>query len=265
MCDMHSGSPVALFPDKQMQLKSCNHSPTELQRIIHRQFVEVCDTVRASRNGARVVVINLGDAIEGLHHGTKQVISPYLTDQKKIHVELMNDLGNRIGGWDKLFYIDGTPAHAGEEEFDIAKDLGAEMCGESSTWPELRAMVDGSNKLLWTAHHGTAAGNELGRGNALRNRLRNIYFETLAENKPQPDLVVYADRHEHRHEVFEGRPGLEIHGFLAPAWKVKDGYTYKVASLSDPNVGALVITVDNNAVDHKFLTLEVEQDRTVTI
>lgn len=260
MCDMHSGSPFALFPDKQMQFRSCNHSPTALQKIIYGQFVETCEYVKSIRKGARVVVINLGDAIEGMHHDSKQFITPLLNEQKLIHTELMDELYKRIDGWDKLIYIDGTPAHAGETEFDIARDLGAEPCGEVSTWPELRGMVDGTNKLLWAAHHGTAAGKELSRGNALRNRLREIQYETLREGKVAPDLVVYADRHEHRHEVFEDR----IHGFLAPAWKVKDGFTYKVAAFSDPNVGALVVTVDDK-IEHKFCTLEVEQDRTVTI
>lgn len=262
MCDMHSGSPFALFPDKQMQFKSCNHSPTPLQKIIYRQFMEACEHIQDAKRGARHVVINLGDAIEGMHHDSKEYITPYLFEQKMIHTELMNEFGKRAG-WDKLYYIDGTPAHAGEAEFDIARKLGAEPCGESSTWPELRGMIDGSNTLLWAAHHGTAAGKELSRGNSLRNKLREIYYESQAEGKAHPDLVVYADRHEHRHEQFERGKSM-IHGFLAPAWKVKDGYTYKVAAFSDPNVGALVVTIDDE-IKHKFLTLEVEQDRTVTI
>lgn len=263
MCDMHSGSPFSLFPDRQMQFKSLNHSPTDLQKIIYRQFAETCEKIKDTRRGGRHVVINLGDAIEGMHHQSKEVITPYYFEQKTIHITLMDDFSKRVGGWDKLYYIDGTPAHAGENEFDIANDLGAIPSPYGSTWPELRGMIDGTNKILWCAHHGTAAGRELSRGNALRNRLKEIYYETLAESKPQPDLVVFADRHEHRHEQVERGDSL-IHGFLAPAWKVKDGFTYKVAAFSDPNVGALVITIDND-VQYKFHTLEIEQDRTITI
>ena len=273
MADMHSGSPYSLFPNKQMQLVSTNHSQTPLQKIIRGQFDEVCDFVKSIRTGKRVIVINMGDAIEGLHHSTKEVITQYLVYQQKIHVELMTELSDRIGGWDKLIYINGTPAHAGEAEFEIAKDLGAEYYRQSldegdegeSTWPELRAMIEGTNKIMWAAHHGPAAGRELSRGVSLRNKLKEIYYRCMATGKVHPDFVVWADKHEHRHGMWEDeRNGHIIHGFICPSWKAKDSYVYKVAALEDPNIGALVLEVGED-IKYHFKTLEIEQDKMVTI
>jgi len=270
IADFHSGSPFALYPNKQLQLKGGNISPNPLQSIIYRQFVEVCTGVREIRKGKRLIIKVVGDAVEGIHHATKELITPYYIDQKTIHLELMTELMERVkfAKGDTLYYVDGTPAHAGETEYAIADDLHAvpyvKGGGENDglyTWPIIKGKINGVE--VWTAHHGSGAGGELARGNALRNKLREIYYSCKADGLNIPRVVVMADRHEHRHERFE-RGGDVIDGFLLPAWKVKDGYIYKVSPFSRPSIGALVVTY-GKLITWQFLTMEVRQDEVINL
>jgi hypothetical protein len=270
IADFHSGSPYALYPNKQLQLKGGNISPNPLQSIIYRHFVETCDKVRELRKGKRLIIKVVGDAVEGIHHATKELITPYCIDQKTIHLEIMTELMERVkfSKGDTLYYVDGTPAHAGETEYAIADDLGAIpfMVGSGEndglrTWPIIKGKINGVE--VWTAHHGSGAGAELARGNALRNKLREIYYGCKADGLSIPRVVVMADRHEHRHERFERKDEI-IDGFLLPAWKVKDGYIYKISPFARPSIGALVVTY-GKSITWQFLTMDVRQDEVIKL
>jgi hypothetical protein len=270
LADFHSGSPYALYPNKQLQLKGGNISPNSLQSIIYGQFVEVCGKVAEMRKGRRLIIKVVGDAVEGIHHATKELVTPYYIDQKTIHLELMAELLERVKYTkrDTLYYVDGTPAHAGETEYAIAQDLSAvpyvKGSGENDglyTWPIVKGRINGME--VWTAHHGSVAGGTLSRGNSLRCKLREIYFGCKADGVGVPGVVVMADKHEYRHERFEYKNEV-IDGFLLPAWKVKDGYIYKVSPFARPSVGALVI-VYGKEIRWEFLTLDVKQDEVINL
>jgi len=238
-----------------------------------RQLEDVCQQVAEARKNKRLVITVHGDATEGKHHDSRELISAYLIDQTTIHKEIMLYV-MRVTGWDKskgdaLYYLDGTPSHAGEEEYKIAHDLGAvpyeKPTEEGSvdgqyTFPVITKTIHGT--LVYMAHHGPHAGAEAMRGDALRRNLRKLAFRCNAHKQRVPRIVIYADKHDHWHETYTHADGSVIDGFIMPSWKLKDGFLYKFDPFAFSNIGAFMMTVHTDGTfEYKFMTTHIIQER----
>jgi len=199
LADLHSGSTVSLYPDKTIILTNGPRGPSALQKKIYKQWAEVLERVAVMRQDAdRLVVVNMGDAVEGDHHHTLEVVSGYLNDHQKIHLDLMHQC-KEITQYDTLYYVNGTEVHAGEDEDDIAEKLKAVLYAPgNATHPILKKTI--YKHLIFAAHHGPGAGKGWNRGNALRNKIKALDYDLRINNERVPEIVVYAHRHEHRHE-----------------------------------------------------------------
>jgi len=137
-------------------------------------------------------------------------------------------------------------------------------------------MIDASinGVTIWMAHHGPASGrNERSRGDALRNRLKDIMDQCLAKKKDPPRVVVFADKHVKAHVEYE-RGDYKIDGFLLPSWKLKDGFVYKVDPFAWSNIGSLIMVIPENGNLQggpckrgfwEWQTVDITQDERVTI
>jgi len=255
---MHSGSPVSLYPADTLHLMNGPRGPSRLQKLIYDQWAEILlATLEMRQSADRLIVINMGDGVEGLHHQSKEIISSYLTDHQKIHETLMHEC-KAITQYDTLYYVNGTPSHAGENEYDLATILGAEKYSEGNfTHPILRKRLHGH--MIYAAHHGATAGDGYHAGNALRNKIKQLDYECLVNGEPSPEMAVFADKHTKQKETVNIY-GREIQGYILPSLKLKDGFVYKVKPFAFSNIGAMVTTVTENEMISKFLTIHIEQD-----
>lgn len=260
LADMHSGSPVSLYPDEVLHLMNGPRGPSLWQRTIYQHWREILEYVALMRQDAdRLVVINMGDAVEGMHHDSKEVISSYLTDHTLIHETLMREC-KAVTEYDTLYYVNGTPSHAGENEYDLATVLMAEKYRPNEfTHPLLKKTVYG--KLIYAAHHGPAAGKGQARGNALRNYLKTLDYQARMTGQRVPDMVVVADKHDHIPEVITTQDGHKMRGYILPSMKLLDGYMYKVNPFAFSNIGAMVSTCTSSGIESEFLTIHVEQNQ----
>jgi len=258
LADMHSGSPYSLFGGETQLLMNGPRGPSARQLEIYKHWREVLDTVAEWRKGFdRLVCINAGDAVEGLHHQNKDIISPYLTDHQRIHEKLMNECKS-IVHYDTLYYVNGTLDHAGEEEFDIATVLGAERYeAQNFTHPVLKKKVCG--KLIYVAHHGPGPGRGINAGNMLRNKVKQLDYDLRRENQQSPDMVVFAHQHQHQRE----RVYFDDHftdGFILPSWKLLDSYINRVNPFAWSNIGAMISECSEAGIYSRFLTVHIEQN-----
>jgi hypothetical protein len=99
------------------------------------------------------VVWDLGDSIEGVHHGGSSLVSPEASDHAAGAIALKKE---RYAGAVKRIMISGTEAHAGkagEGDNGVAEKVGAEpdpLTGRFARW-EAWESVDGV--LVHAAHH----------------------------------------------------------------------------------------------------------------
>jgi len=274
--DLHAGSPVAPFPLRQWAMPDGNYSPTILQKILYKQLQDASEEIGRRRKGKRLIIVKLGDMVEGLHHGSKQVTSA----RRAIHEAISLELMDRIDEWtgftdgDLEYFVAGTESHVEESEERIAKDRGAEAYMPSDlaggrdgvyVFPALNITINGVPCFF--AHHGPATGEGANRGNGLRNRIKNLYLEYLENNKTMPRLVIFADKHRKHYERVWRSEKVMIDAIISPAWQVKTEFVYRIRPEALANVGCTCIEIKASGniigLENPFITIDVEQDRKV--
>lgn len=263
--DMHSGSPTALFPLKQMQLRYVNMEPTTAQRLIHRQFDDMLNRINEIKGKSRMVRVFNGDAVEGVHHSNTQIASVMLKDHKQIHTELMDYATKKIGG-DLLYYTAGTESHAGEAEEDLAKDLGAVPYNEHRyCHPILKLNING--KRFWFAHQGANPGKDgtTTKGNGLRNKLKQIHMDCLERGEVSPDVVIFSHFHHKHHEQIDTK-SKTMDGFVLPSWQMKTDWALRYFPFEVENIGGLILTCTaDGKIGWEWSCMEFESTKEIRI
>lgn len=249
LSDMHSGSSTALFLNREWQDEHQNHRPNERQKQIYKVFERCTDYTKEKRKGKRLIAVHNGDAVEGIHHNSLQICVLNKNSQAEIHTELMDTFlrkskFDRKQG-DKLFYVRGTETHVEDIETEIAKDLSAEKTPDGNyVFDHLELEVNG--RLIWFIHHGKKRGAGANEGNALRNWLRDIYWDCKKSGARPPDMVVSGHTHTPTYTNYVIRDGVGfhvIHGVVCPSWQAKTRFGYKVAPVDVNEIGAVFVEI----------------------
>ena len=272
LSDFHSGGSTALFPPKFWQFQHVNHTPTQKQKAIWKHFEKCAKEIATIRNGRRLLVFVDGDAIDGVHHMTPQVVTRDVNEQREIHQWLMDYFLREIGfekdSGDRLYYVTGTEVHVNDSENRIGEDLGAEKNGDLFAFDFLPLEVNG--RLLWFYHQGASAGKGANIGNALRNSLRNAYFENKANGTRNPDMIVTGHVHKPAYETFsmlEGESVNVMHGMILPSWQRKTRFAYKVAPSEINKIGMawFGISADGNISTPEFRIMKDDDRKPVMV
>jgi hypothetical protein len=182
----------------------------------------------------RLLVIHMGDIVDGNHHHTVQAI-PYLSVQADMAVQIMLPVANMADRG--LYILRGTEAHAGEAaqtEAGIAQALGAKQCA----W-ELILDVDGL--ILDLAHHGRAGRREY--TSAAASVATEAQVDAAQEGRPIPRYVFRA----HTHTIDDS--GEKVKGtraFSCPSWQLKTAFGHRIASGRRADIGGVIILPDGS-------------------
>jgi len=248
---MHSGGTTALFPKRFVQFQHGNHTPTDEQKRMFDHFSECAKVIAKERKGKRLVIVHDGDAIDGDHHNSLQVVTRLKNEQMDIHIDLMDYFLQTVNfdrRSDKLYYVTGTEVHTGDTEHLIGEDLGAVQNPDGLyAWDELDLEVNG--KRIWFVHHGPSAGKGANQGNALRNWLRDWFMEEQFEGYHPPHFVITGHTHKPYWSDFIGRYNGGYHriqGMICPSWQSKTRYGFMRAPMQRGKIGLqyFVITKD---------------------
>ena len=267
LSDLHSGSTKALFPNKLKQFKHGNHTPTPDQRDMWKHFESCAKQIREIRKRKRLIIIHDGDALEGSHHGSHQVVTHNPVEQIDIHVELMDYFMRevRFKDEDKLYYVSGTETHTNDYEEQCAADLGAEQTAQGNhVYNKLELTVNGFT--MWNVHHGPGRGKGANVGNALRNFLKNTYFDCLADGIKPPDMIISGHVHEPLFGAYIAWKGEKYHityGIISPAWQSKSRFAYRVAPVSLNKIGLVHfdILASGDILPPKFILMANEEEK----
>lgn len=263
LSDMHSGGSTALFPNYPMTFKHNGEdaqvsSPTPQQKRMYEHFIDCGKKIKAQAKGKKIVIVHNGDAIEGHHHGSIQIVTPNYNHQSEIHIALMEDFIKATGfsrkNGDEIHYTSGTESHTGWYEYGISEHfsaLGAKF------HDELKIKIN--SREVWFTHHGGGAGKGANEGNGYRNWLRDIYWDNVKQKNEQPDIVVTAHYHKPIYQTFV-QDWHTIHGMILPSWQYKTRYAYKVAPFQRNDIGLQTfdITEEGHIAIHKPMLMEVK-------
>lgn len=267
LSDMHSGSTRALFPNRFVQFKHINHTPTPEQARMWEHFNASAEQVKQARQNKRLLVIHDGDSIEGQHHGSPQVITQDKAEQVEIHAELMDHF-LQVAGFqdgDKLYYVSGTETHTGDHEEQCAADLDAEENPEGGhVFDKLELSVNGCE--LWLTHHGPARGKGPNAGNGLRNWLRNTWYDCLADGLQIPDMIITGHTHAPCFQAYIqdwGESYRILYGLICPSWQNKTRFGYRVAPVQLNKIGLVYfdITAAGHILPPEFLLMRNHEQK----
>ena len=192
-----------------------------------------------------MIVLHNGDAIDGWHHGTTQVLTTQPAEQADLHVYLMRKFLRAAGfdpaRGDKLIYIKGTEVHTGETEEKIALTLGAEYL-QAHDFVDLSV----NGRRIWFTHQGPNSGSGHMAGDALRNWLKYLYWQRVNDRQYVPDLVVTGHYHKATYNSYVQTRNDEIiaiHGLILPSWQMKTRYTYSKVPTVTNKIGAVFMEI----------------------
>lgn len=264
LSDMHSGGLTALFPNYPMTFRldeknSLNYAPSFDQIKMYEHFIKCADEVKRRAIGKRMVIVHNGDAIEGFHHGNVQVVTPNPQHHTAIFIELFDVFLDRVGfsvkNGDELHFTSGTESHTDWQEYGISKHFEV---FEAQYHDELCKEING--KLVWWTHHGPNPGKGANEGNAHRNWLRDIYWDSVKEKRQPPHLVITSHFHKSHYDSYNQSYEHTVHGIVLPSWQMKTRYAHRVAPFQRNDIGLTVteITSDGHIrIEDSALTMEM--------
>jgi len=141
------------------------------------------------------VAAHIGDAVEGLHHKRKGLISDEKSDHFKI---FMDTVYPKIMPASKRIFVLGTEAHGGRtDEMMLAKQCRAVKHPDTNRYAENRWLIDLNGYPIILRHHINCTSREYLRANALSANLANEQLAALRRGRIVPRGMVAAHRHMH--------------------------------------------------------------------
>ena len=263
--DWHSGSNTALAIPQWTWGDGITVTQSKTQSIVRKQHFENLKLIKEARKGRQLHTCYLGDAIDGNHHGTPQIISPDENEHSRIFVTLLEESLEYVGfnpnnGDTIRFYI-GTESHVKGYEEGIAKYF-YDKYGDGCVPPVIKPTVGGRfkdgrfvrehglldiNGVKFDLAHQPSAGpgtRTWTKENGVRNVVKSIYHDGLEHGRIIPNYWVRAHRHQYvRSGAYHGKHGW-IEGVLLPAKQAKTQFASRVASDNLSNIGDVWFTVD---------------------
>ena len=246
--DHHAGSTLGLCPPEGVRVDDdSEYHPSKAQQWTWHCWENYWKHVTARRKGCDLYCVYNGDAVEGDHHHTSQIISR--------NPEPQTYITERVFGVpqepDKVFVVRGTEAHVGpgaSSEELLAKRLKAQR-SETKTWSHWRLRMEVHGVRLDFQHHGRTGTRPWTRASALGTLATEIFYEHAAAGILAPHLALRS----HRHLYGDSYDACPTRVIQTPAWQLKTAHAHKVAPESIADIGGIIVTVNPDG------TYEVEK------
>ncbi len=238
--DTQIGGSTALAPPK---FTIHNRDTNEAQVVEHNrlqawlwscwldywQYVRELAGLRGRHRKHRIAVVHLGDAMEGNHHGSVQLIAED-EDQYQLALDILQPVADMA---DVFYGILGTEAHGGPadgREASLYKELSTAEYGY-----HLMLRVDG--KLHDFAHHGRVGRRPYtSQAAAIATE---VVMDCAATGAPIPDYIWRG----HNHTIDDS--GYKIEGtrcICTPSWQLKTVLGHRVsANRVRSDIGGFVV------------------------
>lgn len=243
--DEHTGSVVGLMAKGGFILPSGNTlGPNAFQDVILAQWNLFWEKQLISPRPR--VLVRMGDAIEGVHHGSSQIWgTPF--DQLG-HIEGM--YSPLMAAFTYRLSVNGTIVHVGDEgcaDEALAKRLGFDEIGGRKSNYHIRPTIAGA--LCDIAHEGPRAGQmPHTEGNTLRSFARAMVYKDLAAGRRPPRIILRAHGHRKCHETVRVEDYV-VDAYLTPSWQGRTSFGHKVSSLQVlADIGGTCIHIKNGQV-----------------
>ena len=241
--DIHCGSTLAPCPPEGVRLDDGGqYLPSKAQRWLWEKWEDYHQRVAEKRRQLKADLWYLvnGDAMEGDHHGTSQIISRNLEAQTYVQDRVFS-VPMKLEP-SRLFIVRGTEAHvgpSGNREEALARQLRAEKDKEADTWSWWRLRLKAHSTLMDFQHHGRTGTRPWTKASAVGNLATEVFYEHAANGLTPPHLAIRS----HRHVWGDSYKNCPTRVIQTPAWQLKTAHAHKVAAESIADIGGIILTV----------------------
>lgn len=261
--DEHAGSTVAVCPPRIELDDGGAYEASKAQRWLWQCWADFWAQVDDVRNalGAPLYWINNGDAFDGDHHNTPQILSRNPEAQSAVAREVFAvPLALKP---DRIFVVRGTEVHVGASgsgEEGMARrwrDDGLPVEGDpesgNASWWHLRAEIEGV--LLDVVHHGRTGHREHTRANAAALHAHDILLSHIKRGDTPPDLCLRA----HYHRFNDSYDACSVRVVTNGAWQLKTGFVHRIAADTMADIGGLIVIVEDGQYEVRKVSFKADR------
>lgn len=245
--DLHTNSTLGLSPAYVELDDGGSYKASKLQLQLLHAWKDYCASVESLRDelNCEVVVVFNGDLFDGDHHNTSQIISRNESTMHRIARRVTEPLVNLS---ELVYVVRGTPVHVGgsgamEEQF--AGDIKAQQSkrGNTFSWWHLQLEIEGV--LIDIAHHASMGRLPWTKRNAANKLASTTLFDAADQRRRIPDLVLRS----HNHRWADSHDNYRVRAIMLPGWQGKTEYINRLDPTAVPDIGGLIITLDNGSYE----------------
>jgi len=264
--DIHAGCRLGLCPPEGVKLDDGGcYMPSRMQLVMWEWWSEFWRVwVPSVCRGEKFDVANLGDSVDGVHHGSTTQISHNLADQGRIAAAILKPI---VAMARKYYHVRGTEAHVGPsgvEDERLAKELGAVLNdeGQYARYELWKRVGDANGPLVHAMHHIGTTSSAAYESSAPQAALISEFVEAGRNRVEPPDYVVRGHRHRYL-KVQNPSTRSEAATIILPGWQLKTPFTFKIAGgqVSQPQFGGVLIRQGNEEFYSRFKRWELSRPR----
>lgn len=261
--DIHAGGTTAVCPDVIRLDDGGEYHASKAQRWLMQCWREYWQQIAAKRDAldAELYIVFNGDAVEGDHHKTTQIMSANPNAQAACWTDVIAlPLSLKP---DHIVVVRGTGAHVGvsaSAEERIADGLRRDKrpiisdpdTGSASWWhwrPEIHGV-----RLDFT-HHGRMGRLPRTRGSQLVLYAWDILDEHAQSGHLPPHLCFRA----HNHKRGDSGGASPVRVIATGAWQLGTEHVKKVAADSLADIGGAYVLIENGEYDVRQITYKAER------
>jgi hypothetical protein len=232
--DLHCGSVTGLLPPDFTTVEGNTIGLSEVQRFLWASWLDATQRWLPGVLGSDPwnLIVN-GDVIEGVHHGTKQVISPDTKDHTAAAIAVLRPLVEKAR---RTYMIRGTECHTGNAEVTVGEALATAINRETGKpfWDRLTLDICGV-RCVFRHHIGTSVRSYTSDTQLGIARSEEI-VEAVKNGEPHPRVIGCA--HRHKWGRAEDDESLCV---VSPPWQMLTRFGHKVVSQSRTKPGIYVL------------------------
>ena len=182
-------------------------------------------------------LVVLGDAIEGRHHGTTELVSHDIEEHRMLAEEILHPLASAA---ETTYVVRGTECHARTIESSLGKTIGAKRCPATRDhcWEDL--FLKPAGILTHFQHHVSTSTNPWTASGGFSKALIAEQANAVGFGHTPPRVIVRA--HRHRFGCFKDQNGLIV---CLPPWQLLTRFARKVTQQHLACPGLVVLDYDN--------------------
>jgi len=217
--DLHCGSDVGLMPEVWENDVGNEIKANPYQRWLSENFHYTWGRVLEYLDGYPFILTVNGDAIEGIHHRSTEMVSQKWEEHLDIAIRCIKPYSDLA---EKIYITKGTECHTQSLEDALARELGASEARNKWLYEVNGCLVD-------AAHHMTTSSRAANEASAYSIQMTNarVNYQRVGHRVPS----VFLRAHRHAPGVWSDCYGTWV---VTGAWQLLTRFGYKAVTDSIP-------------------------------